>query len=135
MTDPTIIADYNPTCKNCLHLRSSHHPEKIGGKCSECECNDFNVREEEAERYKSFIDTEVNHPQHYNDHPAGIEAIDVIQHFNFNVGNAIKYLWRAGLKPNEPAEKDIKKAMWYCKQELKRRREFEGSSDSSDGTA
>jgi hypothetical protein len=59
----------------------------------------------------------VNHPKHYNQ-IAGIECIDVVEHFNFNVGNAIKYLWRAGLKNN--AIEDLEKAVWYCQRELDR---------------
>ena len=39
----------------------------------------------------------VNHPAHYNTHPSGVECIEITEHFNFNIGNAIKYLWRAGL--------------------------------------
>lgn len=34
----------------------------------------------------------VNHPSHYNAHPSGVECITVAEHFNFNIGNAIKYL-------------------------------------------
>ena len=64
----------------------------------------------------------INHPQHYNVHPAGIECIDVIEHMTHNIGAAIKYLWRAGLKPGEKDEKDIKKAIWYLERELERRR-------------
>ena len=61
----------------------------------------------------------VNHPQHYNSHPNGIECIDIIRHYACDIANAIKYLWRAGLKPEmgmEDAEKeieDLKKALWY----------------------
>ena len=40
----------------------------------------------------------VNHPKHYTSDPSGIECIDITRHRNFNIGNAIKYLWRAGLK-------------------------------------
>lgn len=40
----------------------------------------------------------VNHPKHYTDHPSGVECITITEHMNFNVGNAVKYLWRAGLK-------------------------------------
>lgn len=36
----------------------------------------------------------VNHPAHYTSHPAGVECIDVVEHMTFNVGNAVKYLWR-----------------------------------------
>ena len=61
---------------------------------------------------------EVDHPQHYNQHPAGIECIDVVEWFNFNVGNAIKYLWRAGLKGK--TLKDLKKAKWYIEREIER---------------
>ena len=55
---------------------------------------------------KCFIDRKdkeqkadsVNHPAHYNSHPSGIECIEIARHHNFNIGNSIKYLWRAGLK-------------------------------------
>lgn len=61
----------------------------------------------------------VNHPPHYTAHPSGIEAITICEHFNFCVGNAIKYLWRAGLKGD--ALEDLKKAEWYVKREIERR--------------
>jgi len=60
----------------------------------------------------------VNHPNHYNSHPAGIECIDVVEHLPFNVGNAIKYLWRAGLKGDEV--EDLRKAAWYVYREIER---------------
>lgn len=60
----------------------------------------------------------VNHPPHYNAHPANIECIDVIEHFSLNVGNAMKYLWRAGLKDDEI--EDLRKAQWYCEREIER---------------
>jgi len=60
----------------------------------------------------------VNHPKHYNEHPSGIECIDVCQWFGFNVGNAIKYLWRAGLKERNDFNQDVEKAIWYLKREL-----------------
>lgn len=62
----------------------------------------------------------VDHPKHYNSHPAGIECIDVVEHLSFNVGNAIKYLWRAGLKTESPIE-DLEKAIWYIRREIERR--------------
>lgn len=62
----------------------------------------------------------VNHPTHYNAHPAGIECIDVIEHMSFNVGTAMKYLWRAGLKPGEDALQDLSKAEWYTRREKER---------------
>jgi hypothetical protein len=60
----------------------------------------------------------VNHPKHYTQHPSGIECIQVTEHFNFNIGNAIKYLWRQGLK-NDSLE-DLKKARWYVDREISR---------------
>ena len=42
----------------------------------------------------------VNHPPHYTSHPSGVECITITEHFGFNVGNAIKYLWRADEKGN-----------------------------------
>lgn len=72
----------------------------------------------------------VNHPSHYNSHPSGIECIEIARHHTFNVGNAIKYLWRAGLKSEEGMEdtdkqvEDLNKAIWYIKDEIKRITEF-----------
>ena len=60
----------------------------------------------------------VNHPAHYQ-RKDGIECIDIIRHYVCDIANAIKYLWRAGLKAElgmEDAEKeieDLKKALWY----------------------
>jgi hypothetical protein len=61
----------------------------------------------------------VNHPPHYNAHPSGVECVDVAEHYGFNVGNAIKYLWRAGLKSTDPIE-DLRKAAWYVNREIER---------------
>lgn len=63
----------------------------------------------------------INHPQHYNSHPSGIECIDVVEHYSFNVGNAMKYLWRAGLKGSaEKRVEDLRKAAWYANREADR---------------
>ena len=64
--------------------------------------------------------TSVNHPVHYNRHPSGVECIDVVEHMGFNLGNAVKYIWRADLK-HENASEDLLKALWYMRRELKRR--------------
>ena len=61
----------------------------------------------------------VNHPQHYNAHPSGVECIDIVECFDFNVGNAVKYLWRAGLKSDNAIE-DLRKAEWYVRREIER---------------
>lgn len=62
----------------------------------------------------------VNHPSHYTSHPSGVEAITITRHCNFNVGNAIKYLWRHGLKDDRQAVQDLEKAVWYIQDEIKR---------------
>ena len=61
---------------------------------------------------------QVDHPKHYCSHPAKIECIEVTEHMNFCVGNAMKYLWRAGLK-GEKIE-DLKKARFYINREIAR---------------
>jgi len=65
---------------------------------------------------------EVNHPQHYNASPTGVECIDVIEHMPLNIGTAIKYLWRQGLKPGVAAETDLRKSIWYIEREIARLR-------------
>jgi hypothetical protein len=61
----------------------------------------------------------VDHPPHYNGHPSGVECIDVVEHMSFNLGNAVKYVWRADLKGD--AIEDLRKARWYLDREIARR--------------
>jgi len=61
----------------------------------------------------------VNHPSHYNSHPSGVECITVTEHMNFNLGNAVKYIWRVGLKSEDPIV-DLEKARWYVEREITR---------------
>lgn len=58
----------------------------------------------------------VNHPKHYTSHPSGIECIQVTEHMDFCIGNAIKYLWRAGGKNDEV--EDLEKAIWYIQRKI-----------------
>jgi hypothetical protein len=67
----------------------------------------------------------VDHPTHYNSSPAKcikcghpIECIDVVEHMTFNVGNAVKYLWRAGLK--DAVLQDLRKAAWYVNRQIEK---------------
>lgn len=64
--------------------------------------------------------TPVDHPPHYNSHPSGVECIEVVEHFSFNLGNAIKYVWRNGLKPTADSLEDLRKARWYIDREIAR---------------
>lgn len=74
----------------------------------------------------------INHPKHYTTHPSGVECIAVVEHMNFCVGNAIKYLWRAGLKGD--AIEDLKKARWYVDREIQRL-ETSGRSPQQDAAS
>lgn len=68
----------------------------------------------------------VNHPSHYTRHPSGVECIQITRHMNFNIGNAVKYLWRAGekagLKEDIRAKEieDLEKAVFYIRDEIQR---------------
>jgi hypothetical protein len=69
--------------------------------------------------YPSSSTSAVEHPAHYNKHPSGIECIDIAEAFSFNLGNVIKYVFRAGFKDNEV--QDLEKAAWYLRREISRR--------------
>ena len=89
---------------------------------------------------KCFIDRKdkeqktdnVNHPAHYTwlKDLCGIEVIDITRHMNFCLGNAIKYILRAGHKKDasltdtDKQVEDLNKAIWYIKDEIKRITEF-----------
>jgi hypothetical protein len=66
-------------------------------------------------------DDPVNHPKHYASHPSGVECITIVEHFGFNLGNAVKYIWRAGLKNGDDIQ-DLEKAAWYLSHEINRRK-------------
>ena len=61
----------------------------------------------------------VTNPGYYRSHPSGVECIDIIRHLPFNVGNAVKYLWRAGDKGGpEKLREDLEKAIWYIQDSI-----------------
>lgn len=60
----------------------------------------------------------VNHPIHYVSHPSGIECITITEWMNFNLGNAVKYIWRANDKG--ATIQDLEKARWYLDREISR---------------
>lgn len=68
--------------------------------------------------------TQINHPDYYRDRTGKTlyEAIDIIDMFslNFSLGNAIKYIIRAGLKDGEPTHEALEKAVWYLEHEILR---------------
>ena len=73
---------------------------------------------------REIEEDKVNHPKHYTSHPSGIEAIQITEHYDFCVGNAIKYLWMSGLKKDadksnsEKEIEDLKKAIWYINRKI-----------------
>jgi len=60
----------------------------------------------------------VNNPKHYNSHPSGIDCLTITEHMTFNLGNAIKYIWRADLKGKQI--EDLQKAVFYLNREISR---------------
>jgi hypothetical protein len=58
----------------------------------------------------------VKHPKHYNNHPSGVEAIDLCEVLSFNVGSAFKYVFRRDDKVN--LIQDLQKARWYLVREI-----------------
>ena len=63
----------------------------------------------------------VHRPSHYTKHPSGIECKEITKHMNFCLGNAIKYIWRAGLK--DDYIQDLEKAKEYLDIEIDRVKE------------
>lgn len=74
----------------------------------------------------------VEHPAHYTSHPSGVECIDITRHHDFAIGNAIKYLWRAGLKGDGDRAKeieDLRKAVWYVEDKIAQLEDAEDDQD------
>lgn len=91
------------------HIRVHHHNDLFREQTDADEVSP-DAANEEADM--------VNHPPHYSNRVPGIETIQVTRHFNFNKGNAIKYIWRSGLKGDEI--EDLEKAAWYLQDEIER---------------
>jgi hypothetical protein len=78
-----------------------------------------------TEQFNIVVD-QVYHPTHYTTDPSGVECIQITRHRNFNIGNAFKYLWRAGIKNENTHIEDLKKAIFYIQDEINR---LEGKYD------
>lgn len=78
------------------------------------------------EKFHITVD-QVNHPSHYTSDPSGVECIQITRHRNFNIGNAFKYLWRAGIKDDQKQIEDLQKAIFYIQDEINR---LEGAYDN-----
>ena len=114
-------------CKKCGRVFGSV-------KCFDIDCPNNTpkttmTREEQIPPYMDYdvrpVKDNVNHPKHYTSHPSGVECIEITRHYCFSIGNAIKYLWRAGLKKEMGLEdvdkeiEDLNKAIWYINDRIK----------------
>ena len=72
------------------------------------------------------VDDPVTHPAHYTSHPSGVECLTITRWMGFNLGNAVKYIWRADMKG--AAIEDLRKAAFYIADEIAKR-EAEGAID------
>ena len=61
----------------------------------------------------------VEHPNYYNWIPK-VECLDVVECFNFNLGCAVKYIWRAPTKMTNEKVEDLRKAVFYLEREMLR---------------
>ena len=118
---------FGDPCVNCA--RVSHWEAHVAPRADDVEIEGVKKTRERMEEAfaKKFLDI-VNHPPHYTNHPSGVECIQITEHMGFNLGNAMKYIWRADLKAKRT--EDIEKAIWYLKRELTRT----GGTDESNNT-
>lgn len=114
-------------------IAKQEHPgdfQNIKPACSLCEkLIKFEFKKEkDTMAVKMSEPDEVNHPVHYLSNKAKcagcdkpIECIDVTEHMNFTLGNAVKYIWRSEHKGNRV--QDLKKAIWYIQREIDKTKE------------
>ena len=101
-----------------------HNEDKISEACKQLKDYIKNLESEIREPNLTQQPDRVNRPSHYTSHPSGVECITITEHYDFCVGNAIKYLWRCGLKVEEgmtPRDKeieDLKKAVYYINRKI-----------------
>lgn len=77
-----------------------------------------NVEDKSSEkRNPDSVSDPVNHPRHYERLRVCLEPVDICELYDFNIGNAIKYLLRAGRKDGAPELTDLKKALWYLERD------------------
>lgn len=103
-------------------IKSTNEETYAGSRCPECGYHvDYKALETLgftcANKFHYPQHDPVNHPSHYTKHPSGIECIQVTEHMNFNLGNAVKYIWRCH---DKNGIEDLEKAIWYIKREIER---------------
>ena len=88
--------------------------------------NSIHPQESTSEQKDSPSKDKVNHPSHYSylKELCGVEVIDITRHMDFDTGNALKYLLRAGHKSEQgyddttKAIEDLQKAIFYIKDKI-----------------
>lgn len=106
--------------KLSFHVENSSEWDKAGNGL--CDLNGYFDKSVSIVWKREKVEVEVdnvNHPKHYTGHPSGIECIEITRHHDFAIGNAIKYLWRAGLKDSDNEIQDLEKAVWYIQDKIK----------------
>jgi hypothetical protein len=76
------------------------------------------------------VSDDINHPEHYTNHPTGVECIEIIEEFPHNIAAAMGYLWRCDLK-HEDAVTDLRKARWHIDREIYRRRKRQEEAEAA----
>ena len=116
------------TCDSCLHQNTLVLTREDDGKeqlmCKRC---GWKVPERKHTRATDIVD----HPDHYGGADNPYEAIKVIDAWGlgFSLGNALKYIARAGKKAGVSDVEDLKKAHWYIEHEIKRREGVKAAND------
>jgi hypothetical protein len=102
-------------CVDCgreIPLPTDEHP----GVC--CDCHDLRLAARAKQREEQQAN--VDHPSHYGGDTT-YEAIKVIEAWGlgFHLGNAVKYIARAGKKPGAEELEDLKKSQWYLDRQIR----------------
>ena len=100
-------------CMNCKHYEKNYRCKIFSITNTKYQCQFWESCVDEVKE-----DDQVNHPKHYTD--GRIEVIEYIEDKNlgFCLGNAIKYISRAGKKEKDKEIQDLRKAMWYIERRI-----------------
>ena len=117
----------NGRCKFCCYTRE----KCLGKSCvdgiekwlnTQCANEPENPPDKhvDLERVSEKVCDNVNHPSHYTS--GKIEVIDFIEdkELGFHLGNAVKYISRAGRKNPDKTVEDLRKAVWYINRQIER---------------
>lgn len=122
----------NPVCDKCKKADSPlvNLPNKSKTECIKCLGGGYEKINHPA-HYQSDKYEKINHPAHYQSEK-GFEVIDITEAFklDFSLGSVVKYVIRAGKKPQESMLEDLSKALWFLQDRIKRLQPDEsGESD------